>query len=80
MEHNTAVMAMPLDPEQPNFAKVLAAKQAVASSMLTATARINAGLLRPQSDDGFEKVRQAMERARRGEDALAEEPEPDIFS
>lgn len=47
------VMALVLDPADKNFAKVLATKQAVASSILTATARVRAGDLRPKNEDGL---------------------------
>ena len=46
-------MALVLDPADKNFAKVLATKQAVASSILTATARVRAGDLRPKNEDGL---------------------------
>lgn len=48
------IMGMPLpDVDNKNFGKVLSIKQAVASSLLTVTARINGGTLRPTGDDGL---------------------------
>ncbi len=48
------IMDMPLpDVDNKNFGKVLSIKQAVASSLLTVTARINGGTLRPTGDDGL---------------------------
>lgn len=46
-------MALPLNPNDKNFPKILAIKQAVSSSILTATARVRAGDLRPTNDDGL---------------------------
>lgn len=46
-------MALPLNPDDKNFPKILAIKQAVSSSILTATARVRAGDLRPTNDDGL---------------------------
>lgn len=51
---------MPLDPDSKNFAKILGIKQSIASSMLTATARVRDQLLRPGADDGFAKVLAAI--------------------
>jgi hypothetical protein len=50
------VMEMKLDPEHKNFPKVLSVKQAIAQSMLTATARVRDGLLKPREDDGMDEV------------------------
>jgi hypothetical protein len=45
---------MPLpDVDHRNFGKVLAVKQSVAASLLTVTARVNGGRLRPSNDDGL---------------------------
>ena len=54
LEFAQQVMDMPLpDIDHRNFGKVLSTKQAVASSLLTVTARINSGTLRPVNDDGL---------------------------
>ncbi len=63
------VMALVLDPADKNFAKVLATKQAVASSILTATARVRAGDLRPKNEDGISAFLQRLK---------AGEPEPPL--
>ena len=57
------VMALELDPEHKHFAKVLSIKQAVASSILVATARVNSGSLRPSGDDGLADI---LARVKRG--------------
>lgn len=56
------VMEMKLDPDHKNFPKVLSTKQAIASSILTATARVRDGLLRPTGDDGLGSI---LDRVRR---------------
>lgn len=56
------VMQMKLDPDNKHFPKVLATKQAIASSMLTATARIRADTLRPAQDDGMDQVLEELRR------------------
>jgi len=58
-------MAMPLpDSDDKNFAKVLATKQAVAQSILTATVRVNDGQLRKKSND---KVQSLLDELRAAE-------------
>lgn len=47
------VMGMQLSPDHKHFARVLSIKQSIAASMLTVTARVNSGSLRPSSDDGL---------------------------
>ena len=65
------VMDMELDPESRNFAKVLGVKQQIASSILTATARIRDGLLRPSNDDGIAELLETVNRRSvRPEDVL----------
>lgn len=44
-------MAIEIDPDHKNFARVLAAKQAVASSVFTMMARVDASALRKQTND-----------------------------
>lgn len=61
------VMAMKLDPDNKHFPKILATKQAIASSMLTATTRVRDGLLKPGTDDGFAAVRRALDQAEQGD-------------
>lgn len=46
-----AVMSMELNPDHKHFARVLAAKQAVASSIFTASVRVDAAGLRKQTND-----------------------------
>lgn len=56
---------MPLpDSDDKNFAKVLATKQAVAQSILTATVRVNDGQLRKKSND---KVQSLLDELRAAE-------------
>jgi hypothetical protein len=45
------VMALPLDPDDKNFPKILGTKQAVAASILTASVRVNDGALRAKNED-----------------------------
>ena len=52
-------MEMPLDPESRNFAKVLGTKQAIASSILTATARTRQDQLQRT---GVDEVAQLLEQ------------------
>jgi hypothetical protein len=47
------VMKMKLAPDHKHFARVLGIQQSIASSLLTVTARVNAGNLRPTNDDGL---------------------------
>ncbi len=63
MDFAEQVMDLQLDPTDKNFAKVLAAKQAIASSMLTATARMRGGLLQPGAEDAVEKVLRLIREA-----------------
>lgn len=49
-------MNLELDPLDKNFPKVLSSKNAVMSSVLTATVRVNDGDLRRKTDDGILKV------------------------
>ena len=50
------ILELELNPEHKNFLRVLSAKQAASSSVLTATARVRDGLLRPVNDDGVEAL------------------------
>jgi hypothetical protein len=61
-------MAMQLDPNDKNFPKVLATKQAVASSILTASVRLGDASLRKKSSD---KVQDLLDELR-GVDAARE--------
>lgn len=56
LQHAKDVMKLELDPLDKNFPKVLASKNSVMSSVLTATVRVNDGDLRRKSDDGIAKV------------------------
>jgi hypothetical protein len=56
MDHAKAVMAMELNPEHKNFARLMSAKQSVLASVFTATARVRDGLLRPSNDDGLDDI------------------------
>lgn len=47
------VMEMQLDPDDRNFPKILAVKQQIAASVLTATVRTRPGDLREREDDGI---------------------------
>lgn len=48
------ILSMELpDPDHRSFGKILEVKKAVAAAMLTATARVRDGLLRPTNDDGL---------------------------
>lgn len=44
-------MALELDPDHKHFLRVLAAKQAMASSIMTASVRVDASGLRKQTND-----------------------------
>lgn len=58
------VMAMELPPPtEKTFGKVLQVKQQVAQSLMTITARVQSGMLRPAEDDGMEAVLQAVRDA-----------------
>lgn len=70
MTFASQVMAMKLDPDHKNFPKILATKQAIASSMLTATARVRDQLLKPSVDDGFSKVLAAISAGEDEDDEL----------
>jgi hypothetical protein len=63
MDHAKAVMAMELNPEHKNFARLMSAKQSVLASVFTATARVRDGLLRPSSDDGLDDILAGLKRA-----------------
>lgn len=54
-------MKLELDPLDKNFPKVLSSKNAVMSSVLTATVRVNDGDLRRKTDDGIAKVMKMIE-------------------
>ena len=56
LQHAKDVMKLELDPLDKNFPTVLASKNSVMSSVLTATVRVNDGDLRRKSDDGIAKV------------------------
>lgn len=56
MAHAREIMEMQLNPEHKHFARMLSAKQSMAASILTATARVRDGLLRPNSDDGLDAL------------------------
>ncbi len=49
-------MAMDVNPEHKHFARIMGMKQAISSSVLTATARVNSGALRPGGDDGLDAM------------------------
>lgn len=65
------IMAMNLDPDHKNFSRLLGIQQSIASSMLTATARVRDGLLRPSNDDGLADLLKAL-NAPSEADAIAE--------
>ncbi len=72
-------MNLPIPPaEDKNFGKVLAVKQAMAQSIFTTTARVRDSLLRPNEDDGFEAVKEALRRAEN--DDREPEEKIDVFS
>jgi hypothetical protein len=56
LRHVRDILQLELNPEHKNFLRVLSAKQAASSSVLTATARVREGLLRPVNDDGVEAL------------------------
>lgn len=61
LEFAQQVMDMPLpDIDHRSFGKVLSIKQAIASSLLTVTARVNGGTLRPTGDDGLADLLAAL--------------------
>lgn len=61
-------MALALDPMDKNFPKVLSAKQAVMSAVLTATVRVNDGQLRRKNSD---RIAELLEQVRREDDPVA---------
>jgi hypothetical protein len=73
------IMEMDLDPENKHFAKILSAKQAITQSMLTATARIRAGLLKPSEDDGMDEVLAALKKTAGEEEPPPTVTEDDVF-
>jgi hypothetical protein len=74
MDHAKAVMAMELNPEHKNFARLMSAKQSVLASVFTATARVREGLLRPSSDDGLDDILARIKGTRLPEDSGAIPP------
>ena len=59
------IMRLLLDQTDKNFAKILAAKQAITSSVLTVNTRVRPGDLRGQKEDGFDAF---LEELRAGAD------------
>jgi hypothetical protein len=56
-------MALPLDINHKHFAKILSAKQAIATALLTATVRVRPGDLRDKDDDGVGALLAAVKAA-----------------
>ena len=50
------MMAMDLDPDHKQFARLVGIKQQVMGSVLTVMARVRAGELRPTGDDGLQEL------------------------
>lgn len=73
------IMEMDLNEDSKHFAKILSAKQAITQSMLTATARIRAGLLKPSEDDGMDEVLAALKKTAGEEEAPPTVTEDDVF-
>lgn len=61
LRHAKDVLRLELDPLDKNFPKVLSSKNAVMSSVLMATVRVNQGDLQRKTDDGIKKVLAAIE-------------------
>ena len=61
LKHAKEVLRLELDPLDKNFPKVLSSKNAVMSSVLTATVRVNQSDLQRKTDDGIKKVLAAIE-------------------
>lgn len=73
------VMEMPVPPPtDKTFGKVLQIKQQVAQSLMTTTVRVRDGLLRPTSDDGFDRVRAAIDAASAAQND--DDADEDIFA
>lgn len=49
-------MDLELDPEDKHFARILSAKQAVSSSMFTASVRVDSSSLRKQTNDKLGEI------------------------
>ena len=69
LAHAKEVMALPLEPWDKNFPKVLSTKTSVMASILTATTRVNDGALRRKNSD---RVGQLLDEINR-RDPVAEE-------
>lgn len=74
MDFAEYIMRLEVDVNHKQFARVLAIKQSVSSSILTATARVRAGLLRPTNDDGLAAV---LAEISRNDDSPMEDEEID---
>ena len=59
-------MALPLDPADRNFVKILNLKQSVSSSILTATARVRQDQLKPAQQDHMAEVLRRVKLQRLG--------------
>ena len=58
------IMEIELDPDHKHFARMLSAKQSVASSMMTASVRIDASGLRKQTNDRLGELLDLVKKER----------------
>lgn len=56
-------MKLKLDPDDKNFPKVLSAKGAVMTAVLSATAKVNDGAFRKKNDDRIAELLEEVQRA-----------------
>lgn len=72
------VMALPLNPKDRNFGKVLGVKQQAAQAVMTIMARVDAGRLRDTPDDGLADLLAQLDGE--GKSAPVADPLDEIFS
>jgi len=61
---------MELDPDHRNFARVLAAKQAMATSVFSASVRVDAASMRKQTNDRLGEIIDLVKQAKRDRTTL----------
>lgn len=58
------IMRLPIDPEHKHFARILSAKQGVASSMFTASVRVDSAGMRKQTNDRLGEILALVKKER----------------
>ena len=68
--HAKDILNMELDPDHRNFSRVLAAKQAMATSVFSASVRVDAASMRKQTNDRLGEIIDLVKQAKRDRTTL----------